>query len=56
MGVELAQIAFVCLIYFVIVRPFSNKKGYVSSFIRPANALIATIALCWTIERILSSP
>jgi hypothetical protein len=56
MGVELAQIAFVCLIYFVIVRPFSNKKGYVSSFIRPANALIATIALCWTIERILSYP
>ncbi len=52
-GVELAQIGFVCLIYFLLVHPFSNTAKYISHLVRPAYAGIASIALCWTIARIL---
>ncbi len=53
-GVELAQVAIVLSGYFLIVRPFSTRPWYQQQVVRPVSAVIACIAMFWTIMRLMT--
>ena len=50
-GVELGQIAVILMAWLLVGKWFSQKPWYRSYIVHPASALIALIALYWTIER-----
>ena len=50
-GVELGQITVILGAYWLIGRWFSDKPWYRSRIVTPVSAVIALIALYWTIER-----
>lgn len=50
-GVELGQIAVILTAYFLVGRWFSEKPWYRGRVVAPVSAMIALIALYWTIER-----
>lgn len=51
-GVELGQITILLLAWLLVGKWFSQKEGYRKWFIIPTSAVIALIAVYWTIERI----
>ncbi|MFY8021666.1 MAG: HupE/UreJ family protein [Bacteroidia bacterium] len=53
-GVELAQIAIVLIIYFTILKWFSHQDWYERKFLFPVSSLIGCFAMYWTIDRILN--
>ncbi|MEO6037865.1 MAG: HupE/UreJ family protein [Saprospiraceae bacterium] len=50
-GVELGQITVILAAYWLIGRWFSDKPWYRKRVVTPVSAMIALIALYWTIER-----
>ena len=52
-GVELAQIAIILLAYFLISKWFREKPWYKHKIVYPISAAIASIALYWTIIRVI---
>ena len=53
-GVELGQIAVILGAYFLVGRWFSGQPWYRPRVVHPVSALIALVALYWTIERTFS--
>ena len=51
LGVELGQIAVILFAYFLVGRWFSDRSWYRARVVTPVSAMIALIALYWTIER-----
>lgn len=52
-GVELGQITIILAAYFLISKWFSNKIWYKERIVYPICTIISSVALYWTIERIL---
>ena len=52
-GVELGQITIIFTAYFLISKWFSNNIWYKERIVYPISAIIACVALYWTIERIV---
>jgi hydrogenase/urease accessory protein HupE len=52
-GVELAQIALITALFMLIILPFGDKMWYRKFIVYPFSALIAVIAVYWTIERLM---
>lgn len=52
-GVEIGQILIVITAYFLISKPFADKKWYRNRIVHPISTAIGCIALYWTIERII---
>ena len=50
-GVELGQMAVILTTYFLLAFWFSKKEWYRGFVVKPISAIIALIALYWTIER-----
>lgn len=50
-GVELGQVTIILLCWLLVGKWFANKPWYRKRIVIPASALIAVIALYWTIER-----
>jgi len=50
-GVELGQVAVILVAYWLLGRWFSDKPWYRQRVVMPVSAVIALIALYWTIER-----
>lgn len=53
-GVELGQIAVILGAYLLVGRWFSDRSWYRARVVNPASALIALVAMYWTIERTFS--
>ncbi len=53
LGVELGQIAVIVLSFLIIGKWFQQKSWYKTKMVYPLSAIIGSIALYWTIERIL---
>lgn len=53
-GVEFGQITVILAAYFLVSKWFSNKSWYKQRIVYPVSSVIGSIALFWTIERILS--
>jgi len=51
-GVELGQITVILLAFLLLAKPFGKKWYYRSRVVVPISALIAAIALYWTVERV----
>jgi len=51
-GVELGQLSIIIAMYFLVSRSFSGKPWYRKRIVIPVSAIIAVVALYWTIERI----
>ena len=51
-GVELGQITVILAAFLLLALPFGKKKYYRSRVVIPLSAVIAAIALYWTVERI----
>lgn len=54
-GVELGQLTVILLAFFLLAKWFGKKPYYRKGIVIPLSALIALIALYWTIERLMSS-
>lgn len=52
-GVELGQIAVIAAVYALLIIPFGKKPWFKKYIVWPLSALIAAIALWWTIERVI---
>jgi HupE / UreJ protein len=52
-GVELGQMTFIILVYFLLARNFGNRSNYRKIIVIPLSAVIVCIAGIWTIQRIL---
>jgi len=52
-GVELGQITIIISAYFLISKWFSEKIWYQERIVYPISSIIGSIALFWTIERLL---
>ncbi len=50
-GVELGQLAVILTAYFLLGRWFSKESWYRGYIVNPVSAVIAVIALYWTVER-----
>ncbi len=50
-GVELGQLAVILTAYFLLGRWFSDKVWYRARVVNPISAVIAIVAIYWTIER-----
>lgn len=50
-GVELGQLSIILLAWFLVAKWFNKKPWYRKFIVNPVSALIAIIALYWTIER-----
>jgi len=50
-GVELGQLTVILLAWFLVGKWFSEKQWYKKRVVFPVSAVIAVIALYWTIER-----
>lgn len=51
-GVELGQLTIILLLYFLLAKPFSKRIWYRRAIVIPISAVIAVVAVWWTIERI----
>jgi len=51
LGVELGQIAVILAVFLLLILPFRQKQWYKKAIVYPLSAVIALIALYWTIER-----
>lgn len=51
-GVELGQISIILAVFLLIVRPFGATANYRKRVVYPLSAIIALIALYWTIQRV----
>jgi hypothetical protein len=54
LGVELGQVAVILLAYFLLAKWFKDKPYYRKAIVIPLSVLIAVIAACWTIGRIIT--
>lgn len=54
LGVEAGQVTVILLAYLLIARWFRDKSYYRKWIVIPASVVIAFIALCWTVQRIIS--
>lgn len=52
LGVEIGQIIVIALVFGLIIVPFGKRPLYRKSFVYPLSALIAVVALWWTIQRV----
>jgi hypothetical protein len=52
-GVELGQIVIIGGIFLFLIVPFGKRKWYRKLIVYPVSALIALIALYWTVERMI---
>jgi hypothetical protein len=52
-GVELGQIAVIAAVYALLIIPFGKKPWFKKYIVWPLSAIIAAIALWWTIERVM---
>lgn len=52
-GVELGQIAVIAAVYAALIIPFGKKPWFKKFIVWPVSALIAAVALWWTIERVM---
>jgi hypothetical protein len=52
-GVELGQIAVIVAMYALLIIPFGKKPWFKKYIVWPLSAVIAAIALWWTIERVI---
>jgi hypothetical protein len=52
LGVELGQLTVILIAYFLLARYFGDKPYYRKRIVIPLSAVIATIALYWTIQRL----
>ncbi|MES2704337.1 MAG: HupE/UreJ family protein [Bacteroidota bacterium] len=52
-GVELGQLAIIGALYFLVSRIFSQKLWYRKAIVIPASVVIASVALYWTVERMM---
>jgi len=52
LGVELGQISIILAVFLLFVFPLGKKSNYRKMVVYPLSALIALIALFWTIQRI----
>ena len=53
LGVELGQVTVIGAAYFLLARSFGNKPYYRKYIVVPLSAIIAAIAVYWTIQRVL---
>lgn len=51
-GIEIAQLSIIIVLYFVLGRLFNSKKWYFNRIVYPLSGMIASIALFWTIQRL----
>ncbi len=51
-GVELGQLTIILAAWFLMGKWFSDKSWYRKRIVYPISGIIATIALCWTIQRV----
>ena len=52
-GVEIGQLVIILFMYLVVARIFAKKEWYRSRIVIPSSLAIASIAMYWTVERIL---
>lgn len=52
LGVEIAQIAIIMSVYFVLIKTYSHTPWYWSRVVVPLCVIIAMVAGFWTVERI----
>jgi hypothetical protein len=52
-GVELGQITIILLAFFLLGNWFGNKPWYRQAIVIPLSCLIALVAGCWTIQRLV---
>lgn len=52
LGVELGQIIVIALVFAAVIFPFGKTPLYRKAFVYPLSAVIALVALWWTIERL----
>lgn len=52
-GVELGQIAIITGVFLFFVMPFGGKTWYRKVVVYPVSAVIACVALYWTVERLI---
>lgn len=52
-GVELGQIAVIAAVFLFLILPFGQKTWYRKLIVYPLSILIASIALYWTVERVM---
>jgi hypothetical protein len=50
-GVELGQVLIILVAWFLVGKWFNEKQWYRPKFVTPLSAMIALVALYWTIER-----
>lgn len=53
-GVEVAQIFIIFFLYFMIGKWLVNKRWYSTKIVYPVSTVIASIAIYWTIMRVLN--
>jgi len=53
LGVELGQLTVILTVYLVLIKWLSKRTGYRKSFVIPISVIIAIVAICWTIQRIV---
>jgi hydrogenase/urease accessory protein HupE len=53
LGVELGQLTIIVMVYGLLIRFFGQRAWYRPRIVLPLSAVIAAIAVFWTIERIL---
>ena len=52
-GVEVCQILIICLVYFLIIKPFGSQLWYRKGIVYPVSVMIALISSYWVFERIV---
>jgi hydrogenase/urease accessory protein HupE len=52
-GVEIGQLSVIALVYGLVIRVFGDRRWYRERIVFPLSALIAVVAVFWTIERIV---
>lgn len=55
LGVELGQLSVLIMAYYLVGYWFANKEWYKKKIVYPISSIIGSIALYWTIERLLSA-
>lgn len=51
-GVEIGQVMVIALVFALLIRPFGKRPLYRKGLVYPLSALIAIVALVWTIQRV----
>ena len=51
-GVELGQLAIILALWFLLARPYGRRPWFRPYVVIPVSAVIAAVALWWTIERV----